>query len=47
LVGHVGKVSTILAKDYKPFESADLAEPGEEEKKRFMMERQVVTDKIF
>lgn len=25
LVGHVGKVSTVLAKDYKPFEVADLA----------------------
>ena len=25
LVGHVGKVSSILAKDYKPFEIKDLA----------------------
>jgi WD40 repeat protein len=31
LVGHVGKVSSILAKDYKPFEIKSLSLPGEEE----------------
>jgi WD40 repeat protein len=31
LVGHVGKVSSILAKDYKPYEVKDYAEPSQED----------------
>jgi WD40 repeat protein len=27
LVGHVGKVSSVLAKDYKPYETMDLCKP--------------------
>jgi hypothetical protein len=47
LVGHVGKVSTVLAKDYKPFEVPDLATPNEKEIEKFMIDKTVVTDKIF
>jgi WD40 repeat protein len=28
LIGHIGKVSSVLAKDYKPFETPDFAEPS-------------------
>ena len=31
LVGHVGKVSSVLAKDYKPFEISEFASPPEDE----------------
>ncbi len=31
LVGHVGKVSSVLASDYKPYEVMDLAHPTEQE----------------
>lgn len=44
LVGHVGKVSSVLAADYKPFEVADFAEPLEEDLNRFMSEKTVVTE---
>jgi hypothetical protein len=47
LVGHVGKVSSVLAKDYKPFEVPDFAEPKEEDMKKFFNEKTIVTDKIF
>lgn len=44
LVGHVGKVSSVLAKDYKPFEIADLASP---DMKMAFKDRQIVSEKIF
>jgi hypothetical protein len=44
LVGHVGKVSSVLAADYKPFEIPEFAEPLEEDFKRFMEEKTVVTE---
>eukprot|EP00347_Sterkiella_histriomuscorum_P010595 403375671 len=47
LVGHVGKVSTVLAKDYKPFEVEDLALPPQEEIAQFMRDKVVVTENIF
>lgn len=47
LVGHIGKVSSILAKDYKPYETMDLAKPREEDFKKFILDRAVVTEKIF
>lgn len=31
LVGHLGKVSSILAEDYKPFERPSLSNPSAEE----------------
>lgn len=47
LVGHVGKVSTVLAKDYKPFEVLELSLPAQEDITRFLRERTVVTESIF
>lgn len=47
LIGHVGKVSTVFAKDYKPFEIEELANPTIEEIKKFMSDKTVVTDSIF
>ncbi|CDW78455.1 wd repeat-containing protein 87 [Stylonychia lemnae] len=47
LVGHVSKVSTVLAKDYKPFEIMETALPTEYEIEKFSMQRTVVTEKIF
>jgi len=37
LVGHVSKVSTVLAKDYKPFEILDTALPSEYDIEKFIM----------
>lgn len=50
LVGHIGKVSsvsTVFAKDYKPYEQIELASPSELDIEKFMADRTVVTDNIF
>ena len=47
LVGHVGKVSSVLAADYKPFETPELALPNEEEVKKFMKDRTVCSESVF
>jgi len=47
LVGHVSKVSTVLAKDYKPFEILETALPSEYDIEKFQMQRTVVSEKIF
>ena len=47
LVGHVGKVSSVLAKDYKPFETPELAEPSPDEMEKFIRNRTVVSEQIF
>lgn len=36
LVGHVGKVSSVSAQDYKPFESKSLAQPSDEDFQEFI-----------
>ncbi len=47
LVGHVGKVSSVLAKDYKPYEVQEKAWPQDEEIEKFLNDRAIVTDKTF
>ena len=39
LVGHVGKVSSILAKDYKPYEIPELAEPSQKDIAKFLSDK--------
>ena len=36
LVGHVGKVSSVMASDYKPFEVKERSQPSELEYARFI-----------
>lgn len=36
LVGHIGKVSSVMAKDYKPFEQKELSQPTPLELEAFM-----------
>ena len=47
LVGHVGKVSSVLAKDYKPYEVLENAWPTDEETQKFLFDRSVASDKTF
>lgn len=49
LVGHVGKVSSVMAIDYKPFEVMERACPSEIEYFRFVNQggREPVTDNTF
>lgn len=47
LVGHIGKVSQVLAADYKPFEVPHFAEPTEEELSKYMKDKTIVTEHIF
>jgi len=47
LVGHVGKVSSVLSRDYKPFEIADFAEPPQEDFEAFMKDKIPVNEQIF
>jgi WD40 repeat protein len=35
LVGHLGKVSSVVAADYKPYENKDLAQPSQEDFLKF------------
>jgi len=39
LIGHIGKVSSVLAKDYKPFEVVENAMPTQEDVEKFMFDR--------
>lgn len=47
LIGHIGKVSSVLAKDYKPFEVFENVLPHLEDVSKFMLERKVASDYIF
>jgi WD40 repeat protein len=49
LVGHVGKVSSVMADDYKPFEIKELSQPSPHEVSKFINRpsREVVSDETF
>ena len=47
LIGHVGKVSTVLANDYKPFETEECWNPPQLEVQKFKDDRELVNDKLF
>lgn len=49
LVGHVGKVSSVMAIDYKPFEVKELSQPSQAEIEKFINQplREAASDDTF